>query len=508
MRKTAERPRPTAAAAGVGERYGVIDIGSNSIRLVVFDGLRRAPLPLFDERVMCGLGRGLGESGRLDPEGVDRALASLERFGSLLRTMGAERFDAVATAAVREAEDGGAFVAEVERRCGFRVRALSGAEEAETAALGVLSGMPGADGLMGDLGGGSLELARLVGGAAAERATLPLGPLSLLAAAGGRRERARGIIDEALAELPWLKEARGRAFYAVGGNWRALARAHMAQAGYPLKIIHHYRLRRGDLAGVAGLLARQSAGSPAGVEGVSSRRVGLLPLAALVMDRLLAAAAPREVVFSAIGLREGLAYARLDERLLSEDPLLAAARDIAARASRFPERGAELEEWTGGLFPEETAGERRLRRAACLLSDIGWRTHPDYRAAHACAEALRARALYANHQERAFLALAVFGRYTSRETSGELRAVERLLSAEAAQRARTLGLTLRLGETLCGGAPGTLGRFALEPAPRRGLLNLRCRPGDRGLVGEVVMRRFKALAARMELAPRLRVRGE
>ena len=501
MRKTAESPRPAAAAAGAEDRYGVIDIGSNSIRLVVFDGLRRAPLPLFDERVMCGLGRDLRETGRLDPAGVERALASLERFERLLRAMGAARFDAVATAAVREAEDGGAFVAEVERRCGLRVRVLSGAEEAETAALGVLSGMPDADGVMGDLGGGSLELARLAGGAAAERATLPLGPLSLLTAAGGGRRGARRIIDEALAELPWLDAARGRAFYAVGGNWRALARAHMAQAGYPLRVIHHYRLRRSEVAEVAGLIARQSGGSLAGIDGVSSRRVDLMPLAALVMERLLAAAAPREVVFSALGLREGLAYARLDERLKGEDPLLSAARDIAARAARFPQRGEELAAWTDGLFPEESAGERRLRRAACLLSDVGWRTHPDYRAEHASAEALRARALRADHGERAFLALAVFGRYASRAASGELRAVERLLGEEAARRARVLGLALRLGEALCGGAPGTLGRFALEP--RGGFLRLTCRPRDRGMAGEVVTRRFEALAALMGLTPRL-----
>ena len=500
----AEQPGPAEEAVGAEARYGVIDIGSNSIRMVVFEGLRRVPLPMFNERILCGLGRNLHDTGRLDPQGVEQALLNIERFGVLLRSMGVARFDAVATAAVRDAEDGAEFVAEVEGRCGVRVRVLSGAEEAEMAALGVLSGAPGADGVVGDLGGGSLELVHLLDGAIAEQATLPLGPLNLFAAAGGQRKRARKIIDEALAELPWLAKMRGRAFYAVGGNWRALAHAHMAHSGYPLNIIHHYRLRCGDLAKIAGLVAWQSRESLTGIRGVSGRRLDLLPLAALVMDRLLAAAAPRDVVFSADGLREGFAFARLGKRSRMEDPLLSAAGDIHARTARFPDHVPELLTWTENLFPEESASERRLRHAVCLLSDVGWRVHPDYRAAQAGAEVLHARALHVSHQERVFLALAVFGRYTSRETHGDLRNVERLLDEETAGRARVMGSVVRLGETLCGGVPGVLGRFSLKPAPRRGSLKLRCRRRDRNMLGEVVVRRFEALASLMGLASQVR----
>ena len=508
MRKTAERPGLAEEATNPLERYGVIDIGSNSIRLVVFEGLLRAPLPMFNERILCGLGRNLHDTGRLDPEGIEGALLNVERFGVLLRAMGVTRFDAIATAAVRDAEDGAKFVAEVERRCGIRVRVLSGAEEAELAALGVLSGAPVADGVVGDLGGGSLELVHLVEGDIAEQATLPLRPLNLFAASGGQRKRARKIIDDALAGLSWLGKMRGRAFYAVGGNWRALAHAHMAHSGYPLNIIHHYRLRRGDLAKIADLISRQSRESLTGIRGVSSRRIDLLPLAALVMVRLLAVAAPRDVVFSAHGLREGLSFACLGERSRNEDPLLSAAGDIYERTARFPDRVAELHEWTERLFPEESAPERRLRQAVCLLSDVGWRVHPDYRAAQASAEVLHARALHVDHQERVFLALAVYGRYTSRETHGELRTVEKLLDAGTAKRARILGSAVRLGETLCGGVPGVLGRFSLKPAPRRGSLGLKCRRDDQNMLGEVVMRRFEALAALMELEPELRIVDE
>lgn len=504
MRKTAERSGLVEEATDTHERYGVIDIGSNSIRLVVFEGLLRAPLPLFNERILCGLGRNLHDTGRLDPEGIDQALLNIERFGVLLRAMGVARFDAIATAAVRDAEDGAEFAAEVERRCGFRVRVLSGAEEAELSALGVLSGLPEADGVVGDLGGGSLELVHLVGGVIAEQVTLPLGPLNLYAASGGQRKRARNIVDETLAELPWLTKMRGRAFYAVGGNWRALAHAHMAHSGYPLNIIHHYRLRRGDLAKIAELISRQSRESLTGIRGVSSRRLDLLPFAALVMDRLLSAAAPRDVVFSADGLREGLAFACLGKRGRKEDPLLSAVGDIHVRTARFSGHVPELLEWTDNLFPDKSASERRLRHAVCLLSDIGWRVHPDYRAAQASTEVLHARALHVDHQERVFLALAVFGRYTSRETHGELGTVKRLLDEETARRARILGSAVRLGETLCGGVPGVLERFSLKPSPRRGSLRLKCRRRDKNMLGEVVVRRFEALAALMGLAPEVR----
>ena len=483
-------------------RYGVIDIGSNSVRLAIFDALRRVPQPLLNERGLCAIGRGVRRTGNLDPDGAARALDTLERFGAMARAMDASPVDAVATAAVRDAADGAAFAQEAERRSGFAVRVLSGREEAKFAAAGVLSGMPRASGVMGDLGGGSLELVRLDAGRVAEHATLPLGPLSLIAESNGDRRRAGEAIDAALAELPWLKDAAGADLYAVGGNWRALARVHMARREYPLRVIHHYRLPRGKAAALSALVAAQSPEALAGFADVRSRRVDLLPLAALTLARLLRVTAPEQVTFSALGLREGLAHMRLSARVRAEDPLLAACRDIASRLARFPGQGDELFEWTGGLFPEETGGERRLRRAACSIGDIGWRAHPDARAEQASAEVLYAPALYASHSERCFLACAIFARYTNHESGGVLRAAaERLLAPETRRRARIVGLAARLGETLSGGVPGFLARFSLSLGEHPPTLRLRRAQQDRNMLGETVMRRFETLAAAMERAP-------
>lgn len=488
------------------ERYAVIDIGSNSIRLVVFDGIRRTPSALFNEKIFCGLGRTLHSTGRLNPDGIAQALANLQRFAELVDAMGVVQVDTVATAAVREAEDGPDFTAQVKRLCGLDVRVLSGAEEAELSGLGVLAGVPEADGVMGDLGGGSLELVRLKKGSVRDHVTLPLGPLRLAAECGNDKKRAREITDRLLGELKWLGRARGTALYPVGGSWRGLARVHMAQKNYPLRVIHRYRLRLGEITDLVGLVAAQSPDSLIRLQGVSRRRVDLLPLGALVMSRLLKILAPKVVEFSAYGLREGMLFARMSEDGRTEDPLISACREIGARMSRFPEHAAELMDWTESLFPEEPADETRLRHAACLLSDIAWRAHPTYRAEHAFREVLRNPALHVDHAGRAYLAIALHARHTSGEPGQAVKAILGLIDDHAAKRARAVGLTARLGETISAGVPGLIDRFALKVHQRRGLLKLSLDRRDERLIGEVVEKRFEALALAMGLEPEIVVR--
>ena len=174
------RRASTVAASTQPDSVAVIDIGSNSLRLVVYDAPRRAAHTLLNEKVMCGLGRGLERTGRLNPEGVVQAKANLQRFVALARAAGAARIDVLATAAVRDAEDGADFVNDVEKRLSIRVRVLPGAEEGRLSALGVLAGIPDAAGVVGDLGGGSIELAAIGNGRVGSVATLPIGPLRLI----------------------------------------------------------------------------------------------------------------------------------------------------------------------------------------------------------------------------------------------------------------------------------------------------------------------------------------
>src|SRR5688572_3317957 len=265
----------------------VVDIGSNSVRLVVYEGATRAPTPLFNEKVLCGLGRSIASTGRLGAGAVARALRALRRFRALIDQMQVARVEAIATAAAREASNGAEFIAKAERLLNVPIRVLSGTEEAELAGLGVIAGISDADGLVGDFGGGSLELVDVANDTLSDAATLPLGGLRLIDAAGGNLKRAREIVDAELAKVPWLEKGRDRDFYAIGGTWRALARLHMTQTRYPLNVMHNYRIDAADALRFSSLLDQQSQSSLAGIRDISSARRETVPFGALVLERLI-----------------------------------------------------------------------------------------------------------------------------------------------------------------------------------------------------------------------------
>jgi exopolyphosphatase/guanosine-5'-triphosphate,3'-diphosphate pyrophosphatase len=483
----ARRARTTAPAG----RVGVVDIGSNSIRLVVFDKLGRAPTPVFNERVLCGLGRGLDERGRLNEDGVRMALTNLDRFARIAQAMEVVRLDLLATAAVRDAENGPQFVADVEYRTGTRVTVLSGDSEARLAALGVVSSMPEATGVMGDLGGGSLELVRLDRGRLGETVTLPLGPLRLQEVSAGDREAAIAEIDRHLDALDWLPQAGGASFYPVGGAWRALATIHMEQTQYPLHVIHGYTLQRQTAQDMARVVSRLGPRSLSRIRGVSKRRLDTLPYAALLMGRVLRRLRPARVTFSAFGLREGHVFDLLDAEIQRRDPLIAAASDLAAAEGRFGDLGAEMLAFTEPLFADETPEERRLRQAAGHLADIAWREHPDYRAVQALYRILRLPLLALDHGERAFLAYTAFVRYGGKASAPEAHTPLQLMSQRQAERARALGNALRLAITVSAGTRSLLAGSALEW--QGDTLNVRL-PDDQGAApGEVVDKRLKSL---------------
>ncbi len=443
-------------------RLGIVDIGSNSIRLVVFDSDDRAPVALFNEKVLCGLGRGLEESGRLNTKGVELALASLGRFAGLARAMEVERLDLLATAAVRDARNGAEFVARVEACCGVPVRVLDGGEEARLSAQGVIAAIPDADGLTGDLGGGSLELTQLDRGRQGRLLTLPLGPLRLMRDDEGDRAQAVATIERHLDSLPWLAEAEGRSFFPVGGAWRALARIHMEQHRYPLHMIHGYSMSRKEAEDLARLVAQMGKRSLARLPGVPRRRLDTLPYAGLLLERLLQRARPAQIVFSANGLREGWVYECLSPELRAEDPLMAAARDWARRDGRFGDLGAPIAAWTAAIFPNESEALSRLRRAACHLSDIAWREHPDYRAEQALYRVLRAPQLYVMHDARVFLAYALSVRYGGVGDNPEVARLVALLEPRLKARAEALGHALRLAYAVSAGTESMLERSQLE----------------------------------------------
>ncbi len=486
-----------SSPAREGHRIAVIDIGSNSIRLVVYDGERRAPAVLFNEKVLCGLGRGLASTGNLSADGVAMARANLRRFTALATGMGAMEILAVATAAVREAQNGPDFVQAIERENNVVVRVLTGGEEARLSALGVCSAMPEADGMMGDLGGGSLELVGLTQGQAREHVSLKLGPLRLMDETGGNRRKAAEIIDRQLARIPWLHRQAGRDFIAVGGAWRMLARIVMEKQRYPLHVIHHFALDAAVARRWVARLAGLDRDQVRALGSLSRRRAESLPLAALLMERLLITAPPARVVFSAFGLREGCLFDRMPMDDRSANPLLAAASDLA-RVGRFPENREALSKFMAPILALLPPEHSHLGEAACILSDIAWMEHPDYRAEHAFERVLRMPVVGLDHPGRVFLAIALAARHGAPPEAHDPRVVQ-LLSPERAQMAQTVGLALRLAYALSGGAPSLMERCRLASNGRTIGVTIDSGPDEDIGLGEAVTRRLDSLAKHLGL---------
>ncbi|MGA8759554.1 MAG: Ppx/GppA family phosphatase [Stellaceae bacterium] len=487
-------------ASATAERIGIIDLGSNSLRLAVFEQHRPALFPLLNEKVMCGLARGLSTSGRLNPEGVTLALVNLQRFVALARSIGVDHLAVLATAAVRDAEDGRSFAERVSRECNVPVTVVDGAEEARLSAAGVLAGIPDADGIVGDLGGGSVELVRVRPPGADDRGTarriergvsLPLGPLRLAELSDNAKALSEKV-ERALAAAQLARSYRGQSLYLVGGGARAIARLHMEHTRYPLHIVHHYTIPRSEAESFFEIIGRLSRKSLERITTISRKRLEMVPLAALVLRRLIAVIAPQQIVFSAYGLREGYASGLAQQGDDSPDALIAGCMAIAQTESRFALDGDRLLEWTAPLFPNLSDRARRLHRAACWLSDIAWIEHPDYRAQEAFNRSLRLPLAAIAHPERVFVASVLHTRYGGTADDPIREATLPLLDPDTAFEVRALGLALRLAHALTGGRIDLLSDTWLRRERDRLILDVP--PGDNLFVGETMRRRLDAVA--------------
>jgi exopolyphosphatase / guanosine-5'-triphosphate,3'-diphosphate pyrophosphatase len=490
----------TSAAQGrldYGPPVAVIDIGSNSVRLVVYEGVTRSPTPLFNEKTLAGLGREVATKGLLPSDAIEKAIEALKRFRALCDTMQVQKLWVVATAACRDARNGREFIAAAEQICRTKIDVISGQREAELTAFGVVSGFHRPDGIVGDLGGGSLELVDVHGTRIKPGTTLPLGGLALQDRSGKSIKKAEKIVEKAIEKVKFLKGGEGRNFYAVGGTWRALAQLHMAQTGYPLHVMHGYAIRAKEALEFSRLVHRVNPETLSQIDVVNSARRALLPYAALVLEHIVRETEPRDVVFSALGVREGLLYSLLDAAERKKDPLLAAAQELNRLRSRSPQHGEELIDWTDAFMAtsgiDESSDEKRLRHAACLVADIGWRAHPDYRGEQSLNIIAHAAVVGVDHPGRAYVALAIFFRHVGLLHDEELSPrIRELASTRTLDRARVLGAALRVAYMVSASQPGVLSRTPLKVERHR--LVLRMQGGTAALAGERVSSRLKQLA--------------
>lgn len=456
------------------EPIAVVDIGSNSIRLVAYEGLTRAPTPIFNEKVLCGLGRGVAKTGLLPEDGVQLALRSLARFRTLIDLMAIRDVKVLATAAARDAQNGKAFIREAEAALGAEVELISGQREANLSAMGVQSGFHRPDGIVGDLGGGSLELINVDNLKLGKGASVKLGGLALMDASGGSLKKAAKIVEKELGRIKL--DGRRRTFYAVGGTWRSLARLHMRQIGYPLNVLHAYAVGAREAIDFCRMVQRVEPETMAAIATISAARRPLLALGALVLEQVLIESGCDRVVFSAMGVREGLLYDLLDDKERRRDPLLSSAAELNVLRSRSPRHGEELADWTDALMEssgmDDTAEDVRLRRAACLVADIGWRAHPDYRGEQSLNIISHAAFGGIEHPGRAFVALSVFYRHVGLSDDELSPRLRELASTRLHERARILGAAMRVAYIISASMPGVLPRAPLRREGRALVLTL------------------------------------
>lgn len=480
--------KPSARALS---RVGVVDVGSNSVRLVIFDGAARSPAYFFNEKIMCALGAGMSETGRLNPEGRVRALAAMKRFQMLSDAMGAGPLSAVATAAVREAEDGEEFRAQVERETGIRLWVIDGREEARLSAQGVLLGWPGSYGLVCDIGGSSMEMAEINGGQVGRRVSSPLGPLKLRDMKGGKKARKAHIKQTLTAIQEELGEQKNRLFL-VGGSWRAIAKIDMERRGYPLHVLHEYRMTPSAVRETAKYIEKNDIEELRARTGVSSARMSLVPHASEVLREVVKTFKPRDIAVSSYGIREGLLYEQMPQQLRDCDPLIEACRFAESKDARVPGYGKVVYEFIQPLFKSARPDRQRIIKAACLLHDVSWRAHPDYRAEDCFDNATRANLGGLKHSERIFLGLALLHRYSNKREGTRFEDLYQLVDESDERQAEVLGKAMRLAAMLWLKKDAKLGQINWRP--KKKLLELKLTPEAAPLFGEVAESRFLSLA--------------
>ncbi len=457
-------------------KVGVIDIGSNSVRLVVYDALKRAPLPLINEKTLCGLARDMEQTGLLYGPGVNRALDALGRFAILLKAAHVEDVMVFATAAVRDAKDGAAFVEHICAQYGFKVHVVSGAEEARLAALGVAAGFFHTQGVVGDLGGGSFELAKIDSAQNTTRKipyrisktkSYPIGQLRLAGKSGGDLKKARRLIDDVLKRYHLAASLKGHSFFAVGGGFRALAKVHMRKQRYPLDVLHHYTIPARALQETAQWVAGLPTKTIAKQRLVSSSRTDTIALTALVMDRVIALGKPSDIAFSVHGVREGVLCNRLSHKEHAKDALLTACEHMMQHLSpqnstEWVRFGYELFAWMDPLFNTETPDIKRLRKTACVLSRLSWYEHTAYRAEMAFRWVMDSAIPALGHEERVFVATCAFHRYNTQYAADVMAIPHGLLQGNLAFRAQIIGAAMQLGYAIAEGTLGVLPKTALR----------------------------------------------
>jgi len=435
-------------------RLAVIDIGSSMVRLVIYDN-GAYPHLFLNHKVWCLLGKHKGKGQFvLAEDRMDRAASAIEWFLWVCKQSGVSTVLAVASSAVRDADNGVEFVERIRQDYGLRIEIIEGSAEAELAAKGALTSVPDSNGLVVDLGGGSLDicLSNL-----SKHASLPLGVLTLQALSKKNPRKAEAVMREGLQRVKWLKNGVGQDLVAIGSGMRSIAKLHMAENAYPMRILHDYRIDRLEAIDfceqfMKGKVSRR-------LPGMTRAWREILPYRAAALSALLKETDAERVRFASFGLREGVLFSQLENDVMGGDPLLSFAKDMAERDGRGSGYGAHLAKWASGILPDV---ELRLLQVATLFSEVGWREQAAYRAQGAFEMIYGGSFVAVGHRNRARLALMVYFRHENKMMPGMAARVKGVVTKEEIEQAKVVGALLHLASLLDPGAQGLLDNFSLE----------------------------------------------
>ena len=482
---------PDVGALHYLQKLGVIDIGSNSVRMVVFDGAARSPSYFYNEKILCGLGLGLVSSGKLNEEGKMRAISAIQRFVNIAEAMEVPQLTLIATAAVRMATDGQAFCKEITKKTKKEVKIINGLEEARLSAQGVMLGWPGAYGLICDLGGSSMELAEINRGTVGKCTSSEMGPLILKDMKGGKKNRKQHI-KSIISELAAKIGPQHKRLFLVGGAWRAFAKIDMLRRGYPLHVMHEYRISVNSVRKTAKFIESNKLDEIRVKCGITAARIKLVPIASEILTRLVGAFKPSDIAISSYGIREGLLYKNMPQELRDRDPLIEACYFSEAKDARIPGSGNRLYKFVLPLFSSPKSDLKRLIHAACLLHDVSWKAHPDYRAEVCFDNATRSNLGGLKHSERIFLGISLMYRYRNKPAGSQFENLIYLLEPDLVEKAKILGKAMRLGAILW--VNDSQQPAYLHWKPRAKNLTLSLNPYGKSLFGEVAEARYRSLA--------------
>lgn len=473
-------------------RSAVIDIGSNSVRLVVYAGHSRIPSTIFNEKILAGLGSELATTGNIGAENFDQAIRALKRFKILCEELQVSDVNIIATAAVRDAHNGAQFV-DAARDIGLEIVIIDGQQEAHYSALGVMSAFPRQDGIMADLGGGSLELAQIMDGKIVQKISVPMGVLRVQKWYEEGYEKLYSKFQDFTEKLGWNDVHDCENLFLVGGSWRTLAHIDMDETNYPLRVVDHYKIDLERSRSMDKLLEKRGDENFNKSLGISTSRIKTLPQAAALMRCVSELFEPQSINISAFGLREGILFSKLDDARQSLDPLLIGTREFSRTQRRFHGKKSDLNLWISGIFQDDNADMKRIRKAFCNLGDVAWRANPDFRAEWGLDIGLHGNWAGISGSDRDILGQALFscfGGGSSIYPNGG-----QLADKKAMHRAIAWGLTVRLAQRLSAGRYGVLSRTKIISVGDQNMaLQLQIERDYQDICGESVTKRLKQLA--------------